>query len=128
MTLAGHEPSASTPSARVPSVVVLGTDALLAALPATPVQLAHACLQAGYQQVVPASWGDELVAQVVLRRLEEPRPSAAIQCSCPLVSHRLLASGSDLGPFLISVVAPPVALARYLRSVYSGSGVHITYV
>ena len=128
MTVAGNEPPVSTQNARTPSVVVLGTDALLAALPATPVQLAHACLRAGYQQVVPASWGDELVAQVVLRHLDEARPAAAIQCSCPLVAHRLLASGSDLSPFLVSVVAPPVALARYLRSVYSGSGVQITYV
>ena len=128
MTVAGNELSGSPQHARTPSVIVLGTDALLAALPATPVQLAHACLQAGYQQVVPASWGDELVAQVVLRRLGEPRQPAAIQCSCPLVSQRLLASGGDLSPFLVSVVAPPVALARYLRSAYVGSGVHITYV
>ena len=128
MPLAGAEPTASTQNARTPTVIVLGTDALLAALPATPVQLAHACLQAGYQQVVPASWGDELVAQVVLRQLGESRPPAAIQCSCPLVSRRLLASGGDLSPFLVSVVAPPVALARYLRSVYEHAGVRLTYV
>lgn len=128
MPLAGAEPTASTQNARTPTVIVLGTDALLAALPATPVQLAHACLQAGYQQVVPASWGDELVAQVILRNLGGSRPPAAVQCSCPLVSRRLLASGSDLSPFLVSVVAPPVALARYLRSVYHDSGVDITYV
>jgi hypothetical protein len=43
-----------------PSLVILGTDAVLAAAPATPVQLAHACLAAGYGAAVPASWGDEL--------------------------------------------------------------------
>lgn len=127
MTAAGPEPTDATRAPRTPSVIVLGADALLAALPATPVQLAHACLEAGYQQVVPASWGDELVAQAALTQLGEPRPGPAIQCSCPLVAHRLLASGSDLRPFLVSVVSPAVAVARYLRAVYGGSGVRITY-
>src|SRR6185436_19392880 len=59
----------STPPIVSPTVpiVILGTDALLAALPATPVQLAHACLRAGFANVVPASWGDELIASAVLR-------------------------------------------------------------
>ena len=43
----------------VPSVLILGTDAVLAAGPATPVQLVHACRAAGYDAVIPASWGDE---------------------------------------------------------------------
>ena len=51
-------PESATPNnARIPSIVILGTDAILAALPATPIQLAHACLRIGYQHVVPASWG-----------------------------------------------------------------------
>ena len=44
------------------SIVVLGADTVLAALPATPVQLAHACRALGYDMAFPASWGDEIVA------------------------------------------------------------------
>jgi Iron only hydrogenase large subunit, C-terminal domain len=120
--------SAPVPAARIPSVVVLGADAILAALPATPVQLAHACLHAGYHSVLPASWGDELIAGATLKCLERRGGTPAIQCSCPLVANRLLAAGTDLRPFLVSLVSPPVALARYLRSAYAPAKVRITYV
>lgn len=127
MTLGAPE-SAATTTTRIPSVAVLGADALLAALPATPVQLAHACLVAGYQSVAPASWGDELIAAAALRVLEGHGQLPAIQCSCPYVAHRLLAAGTDLRPFLVSLVAPPVALARYLRAAYSPAKLRITFV
>ena len=52
----------------------------------------------------------------------------AIQCSCPYVAHRLLAVGADLRPFLVSLVAPPVVLARYLRAAYAPRKLRITYV
>jgi hypothetical protein len=120
--------SAPIPIARIPSVVVLGADAILAALPATPVQLAHACLHAGYHSVLPASWGDELIADATLKCLDRRGSTPAIQCSCPLVAHRLLAAGADLRPFLVSLVSPPIALARYLRSAYAPAKVRITYV
>jgi hypothetical protein len=127
MTLAVPE-TVSTTSARTPSVVVLGADALLAALPASPVQLAHACLLAGFQSVVPASWGDELIAAATLRALEHHGDAPAVQCSCPFVAHRLLASGTDLRPFLVSLLSPPIALARYLRAAQAPSKLRITYV
>jgi hypothetical protein len=127
MTLAVPE-TVSTTSARAPSVVVLGADALLAALPASPVQLAHACLLAGFQSVVPASWGDELIAAATLRALEHHGHTPAVQCSCPFVAHRLLASGTDLRPFLVSLLSPPIALARYLRAAQAPSKLRITYV
>lgn len=127
MTFAAPD-SATTNSMRVPSIVVLGADALLAALPATPIQLAHACALAGYQHVVPASWGDELIALASLRALREHAHLPAIQCSCPYVAHRLLAVGTDLRPFLVSLVAPPVVLARYLRAAYAPRKLRITYV
>jgi hypothetical protein len=113
---------------RIPSIVVLGADALLAAQPATPIQLAHACALAGYHHVVPASWGDELIALASLRALRDHAHMPAIQCSCPYVAHRLLAVGTDLRPFLVSLVAPPVVLARYLRAAYAPRKLRITYV
>lgn len=122
-------PESAPPNAtRIPSIVVLGADALLAALPATPVQLAHACTRAGYQSVVPASWGDELIAAASLRALSQHGQIPAIQCSCPHVAHRLLAVGTDLRPFLLSLVAPPVVLARYLRAAHAPGKLRITYV
>ena len=111
-----------------PSIAVLGTDAVIAALPATPVQLAHACLLAGYDHVVPASWGDELLATECLRELDARGPVPAIQCSCPRVAARLLRLGADLAPLIVSLVPPPVAVARYLRTHFGDTRVRITYV
>ena len=127
MTFAAPD-SAPTNSMRIPSIVVLGADALLAAQPATPIQLAHACALAGYHHVVPASWGDELIALASLRALRDHAHMPAIQCSCPYVAHRLLAVGTDLRPFFVSLVAPPVVLARYLRAAYAPRKLRITYV
>jgi hypothetical protein len=109
-------------------IVVLGTDALLAALPATPVQLAHGCLRAGFANAIPASWGDELIATAVLRRLPQFGSGPAIQCSCPIVAHRLLSAGGDLRPVLLPLVSPPVAIARYVRELAKPAKTRITYV
>jgi hypothetical protein len=109
-------------------IVIIGTDAVLAAAPATPVQLAHACLRAGFANVVPASWGDELVAAAVLRRLPNYGSGPVIQCSCPIVAHRLLTAGGDLRPVLLPVVSPPVAVARYVRTLAQPTRTRITYV
>src|SRR5947209_11077817 len=124
----GAPDSATTRSMRIPWIGVLGADARLAALPATPIQLAHACALVGYQHSIPASWGDELIAAASLRALRDHAPMPAIQCSCPYVAHRLLAVGTDLRPFLVSLVAPPVVLARYLRPLYERRRLRIPYV
>ncbi|HEX6051721.1 MAG TPA: [Fe-Fe] hydrogenase large subunit C-terminal domain-containing protein [Gemmatimonadaceae bacterium] len=112
----------------VATVAIVGNDAVLAAAPATPVQLAHACLQHGFSVAVPASWGDELLATEAVRRLVGREKGPAVMCVCPFVRSRLLASGADLAPFLVSLVSPPVATARYLRAAYGEHGVHITYI
>jgi hypothetical protein len=120
-------PLGSTPDSHPSSVVVLGADAVLAALPATPVQLAHACRALGYDVAFPASWGDEIVAGACLERLHEFGDGPAILCSCPLVVERLTRSGEELAPFMMNVVSPPVAAARYLRALYGERPVRITY-
>ena len=91
---------------------------MLAAAPATAVQLTHACLAAGYEAVVPASWGDELVAARVLERAKET-PGPALQCSCPLVAARLSAHGETIRDMVICTVAPVAAAAEYLRALYA---------
>jgi hypothetical protein len=110
------------------SIAILGADAILAAQPATPVQLAHGCLRAGYGLAVPASWGDELIAGECLTRLAERGARPAVMCSCPHVRSELLAVGPDLGPMLIPLVAPPVAVARYLHQIYGRDRIHLTYI
>jgi len=114
--------------AAVPSYLLLGADAYLAARPATAVQLAHACSEAGYAAAIPATWGDELVAAECARRLSGRSLPPAIFCACRHVRDRLLAPGADLLPFLVSVVAPPVAAARYLRAIAGDTELTITYV
>ena len=129
MTLAAAALTPNQPSvSQAVPIIILGTDALLAATPATPVQLAHACLRAGFASVVPASWGDEIVAASVMRHLPRFGTGPAIQCSCPFVAHRLLTVGGDLRPVLLPLVSPPVALARYLRAVSQPTPVRVTYV
>ena len=120
-------PLASTPDSHPTSIVVLGADAVLAALPATPVQLAHACRALGYDMAFPASWGDEVVAGACLERLSEFGDGPAILCSCPLVTERLGRSGDELAPFMMNLIPPPVAAARYLRALYGKRPVRITY-
>lgn len=120
------------PSRPAPSLAILGADALLAAHPATAVQLAHACMRVGYQAIVPASWGDELVAAGCLRQIATRRgkgdAAPTIFCACPYVAHRLLAAGPDLERLLTSLVSPPVAVARYLRVLYAPARIRLTYI
>ena len=123
--MSGTLPAVDRPAA---SVAIVGTDAVLAAAPATPVQLAHACLRRGFSVAVPASWGDELVAAETVRQLATRPRGPAVMCVCPFARARLLGSGPDLAPFLVSLVSPPVAVARDLRAAYGTRGVHITYI
>ena len=123
-----HPANQTQRRAGVFSIAILGADAMLAAQPATPVQLAHACLRAGYGLAVPASWGDELIAGECLIRLAERGARPAVMCSCPHVRNELLAVGPDLGPMLVPLVAPPVAVARYLHRIYGRDRVHLTYI
>jgi len=117
-----------TPPPSRPSFALLGADAFLAARPATPVQLMHACTRGGYDAAIPATWGDEIIAERCIERLAERTLGPAVFCTCSYVRDRLLAPGPDLAPYLLSFVAPPVAAARYLRQLYAGRPIDITYV
>ena len=109
------------------AVIILGADMLVAASPATPIQLWHACLASGYDLAVPATWGDELVAAECLRALGSHPETVAVMCSCPMVARAIGDGEADLSAHLVSLVAPPVATARYLRRVYGERRVHITF-
>lgn len=98
------------------AVLVVGTDTLIDALPARPIQMAHACGALGYDLVIPLSWGDELVAEAALRTLESRGHAPAVLCSCPMVRQRLLQAGGDLASAMVSLAPSPVAVARHLRS------------
>jgi len=113
------------------SVAILGTDSLLAALPATPVQLANACFASGYEAVFPASWGDELIASHCLTQLRTRGDASAVLCSCPHVAKRL-SDVPGVRSSLVTLVPPPIAAARYIRAQHQALGgaqkLHITYV
>ena len=121
-------PGVTAAPARLEMLLVMGNDAVLAARPASPVQLAHAAMRAGFDAVIPASWGDELVAADCARRLGSESPASALFCACPEVASRVLGVGPDLAPFLASFVPPPVALSRYLRALHAPQEVRLTYV
>ncbi|HMI57350.1 MAG TPA: hypothetical protein VK511_04840 [Gemmatimonadaceae bacterium] len=108
------------------SVAILGADALLVALPSTPTQLANACFAGGFAEVFPATWGDELIAAGCLEQLES-RTGPAIFCACPLVAEQLRGA-AELRRFIIPLISPPVAVARYLRTLYPDEALRITYV
>lgn len=111
---------------KAPSLLIVGADTLLAARPATPVQLAHAGAAAGFDAVIPSTWGDELIARRVLDRLLDA-DAPVVQCSCPLVARRFAAQADVLAGTLIHFVPPPVATARYLRTVYGARRIHVTF-
>ena len=107
--------------------IILGADAVLAALPASPVQLAHACQALGFHLAAPATWGDELIAEACLDRLTDYEYPTAVMCSCPLVTERLTRESTMLEPFMLTFDSPPVATARYLRAAFGSQALHITY-
>ncbi len=109
------------------STAILGNDAFLAAAPALPVQLMHAALAAGFDAVVPASLGDELVAAETLRiaQLRGRRP--VVQCACPFSLTQLCKREANLADVTIPVAPAAVALARALR-LDRPEPQHITYI
>ncbi|MGQ0537536.1 MAG: hypothetical protein ACT4R6_01195 [Gemmatimonadaceae bacterium] len=107
-------------------VAILGNDAVLAAQPATPTQLAQACLRAAFDLVAPASWGDELVAHYYADTLGERATPVSLLCHCPTAMAGIAQLAADVD--VIAAVAPPLAAARYLRYAYAPRPLIVTYL
>lgn len=107
-------------------VAILGNDAVLEARPATSTQLAQACLRASFDLVVPASWGEELIAHQYAESLGQYEGPPPVLCHCPLVAQALAEHDESIA--MLTLAAPPIATARYLRHVYAPRALVITYV
>ena len=122
---AAHERRTHASTDQVLAAVILGNDAVVAARPSTAGQLANACTAAGFDLVVPPTWGDEIVAMTYLERLAGRTEHVIVGCACPRVAA-LLAQSPNHAP-TISLAPPPVAIARALRRIH-GDAILITYV
>lgn len=71
--------------------------------------------------------GDEVVAGAALKELARRGADPSILAVCPHVIERLLSAGPDLERWMLPIVPPPVAAARYVRALYGGVPVRITY-
>ena len=109
------------------AAVILGNDAVVAARPSSLSELVRACRAAGFDIVVPPSWGDELVADGYLARLTDRRDGVVVACACPRVRTLVAGAATGAEATCITLAAPPVAAARYLRLVY-GDTLLVTYV
>jgi hypothetical protein len=118
--------SATGETERARAAVILGNDAVLAARPHTTAQLTHACGAAGFDIVVPPSWGDEIIARASLEQLANRTEQIIFLCTCERVRGTLPATLPDHAG-RVALASPPVAAARYLRSVHGGS-LLVTYV
>ncbi|MGQ0640075.1 MAG: hypothetical protein ACT4P6_04775 [Gemmatimonadaceae bacterium] len=105
-------------------VAILGNDAVLEARPATPTQLAQACLRASFDLVVPASWGEELLAHQYAESLGPYNGPPPVLGHCPIVAQAL---GDHPDRVLLALAPPPIATARYLRRVFGPRPLVITY-
>ncbi|MFN8572626.1 MAG: hypothetical protein U0132_11265 [Gemmatimonadaceae bacterium] len=115
------------PSTERSRVVILGNDALIAARPATPIQLARACMAAGFAFVAPSSWGDELIAQHAGDHMAASPSGASLLLHCPYVLSSTAAENSPAMRRCLSV-SPPVAAARYVRAGFAPHEISVTYV
>jgi hypothetical protein len=87
----------------------------------------HAALAAGFDSVVPASLGDELVAGETLRLAQLRGRRPVVQCACPFALSQLCKREANLADVTIAVAPAAVALARALR-LDRPEPPHITYI
>lgn len=112
------------------AVLILPSEAVVGFYPATPEQLVNACLAAGFHSVFFDNLGDELVAAEYLRLWKEKdRARTWIRSTSPIVVDYVRAKYPELVPYLVPIVTPTIALARFLRHAFRDSpiiyaGVH----
>lgn len=104
----------------------MGNDLLLAARPASPLQLERAVRRAGYDFVVPASWGEEAIAARVGAVARERR-APVVPAHCPFVAE-CLRQVRGMEDRCLEGVSPPVAAARLIRLLLQERVVSLTYV
>jgi diguanylate cyclase (GGDEF)-like protein len=107
-------------------VLILGTECAAHFYPVGPEQVVNACYAAGFRVVSRGVIGDELVAGEYLRLWRDNAWGTLIRSTDPVVVDAIRNRYPELVPFLAPVATPPVAEARYLRSLY-GSGVKVVY-
>jgi len=107
-------------------VLILGTESAAHFYPVAPEQVVNACYAAGFRVVSRGVIGDELVASEYLRLWRSESPGTLIRSTDPVVVDAIRTAYPELVPFLAKIATPPVAEARYLRSLY-GDGVKLVY-
>lgn len=107
-------------------VLVLGTECAAHFYPATPEQVVNACYAAGFRVVSRGVIGDELVAADYLRLWRSETWGTMLRSTDPVVVDTVRGQYPELVPFLAPVATPPVAEARYLRSIHP-DGIKIVY-
>jgi diguanylate cyclase (GGDEF)-like protein len=107
-------------------VLILGTESAAHFYPVSPEQVINACYAAGFRVVSRGVIGDELVASEYLKLWRDHGWGTLIRSTDPIVVDAVRTVYPELVPFLAPVATPPVAEARYLRSLY-GDGVKVVY-
>jgi len=107
-------------------VLILGTESAAHFYPVTPEQVVNACYAAGFRVVSRGVIGDELVAGEYLRLWRSEATGTLIRSTDPVVVDAVRTGYPELVPFLAKIATPPIAEARYLRSLY-GDGVKLVY-
>jgi diguanylate cyclase (GGDEF)-like protein len=107
-------------------ILILGTESAAHFYPQQPEQVVNACYAAGFRVVSRGVIGDELVASEYLRLWRNNHYGTLIRSTDPVVVEAIRSSYPELMPYLAPVATPPVAEARYLRSLY-GDQIKVVY-
>ncbi|HSE53415.1 MAG TPA: [Fe-Fe] hydrogenase large subunit C-terminal domain-containing protein, partial [Gemmatimonadales bacterium] len=107
-------------------VLILGTESAAHFYPVAPEQVVNACYAAGFRVVSRGVIGDELVAQEYLKYWRTEPQGTLIRSTDPVVVDAVRNGYPELIPYLAPIATPPVAEARYVRSLY-GTEVKVVY-
>lgn len=99
-------------------VLILETESAAHFYPLTPEQVINACYAAGFRVVSRGVIGDELVAAEYLKLWRQNEWGTMIRSTDSVVVDAIRARHPELVPYLAPIATPPVAEARYLRSLY----------